>query len=86
MLPKADRYIMQETHHKINRYNAYKFYQVYMKEVAISAIILSYLTMLNCKLGKKLADFTSENCITSYNIFMIELFYTFFRQYKISDG
>jgi len=61
MLPKADQYIMQETYCNLNSHN-YKFSQLYMRETAISSIILSYLTMLNHKFGKKLADFTSD-CI-----------------------
>jgi len=93
MLPKADRYLMQETYRYIRHYEAYKFYPLYMKEAIISAIILSYLTTSNCKFetyeSKKLIDFTPENYIAcniyiTY-IFTIKLSYKFFRQYTICN-
>ncbi|EZA61181.1 Transcription elongation factor, mitochondrial [Ooceraea biroi] len=54
-LPKADRYIMQETN-KVGR----KFYQANVRECVINAIILSYLTTLNCRFDNS-AEFAMNN-------------------------
>ncbi|XP_071562003.1 transcription elongation factor, mitochondrial [Temnothorax nylanderi] len=48
-LPKADRYIMQETGGDVGRIQNRHFYQNFVTQSIIGAIILSYLTMLDNK-------------------------------------
>lgn len=52
-LPKADRYVMQETGGDICYQQSRKFYLAYVRQSIIGTIIMSYLT-LNCKFDGKI--------------------------------
>ncbi|XP_067215596.1 transcription elongation factor, mitochondrial isoform X2 [Linepithema humile] len=58
-LPKAERYVMQETGGDMCYQQSRKFYLAYVRQSIIGAIIMSYLT-LNCKLDDT-AEFVANN-------------------------
>ncbi|XP_077273882.1 transcription elongation factor, mitochondrial isoform X2 [Temnothorax americanus] len=63
-LPKADRYIMQETGGDVGRIQNSHFYQNFVQQSIIGAIILSYLTMLDNK-------FNDTTGFVANNIFIL---------------
>ncbi|XP_018402154.1 PREDICTED: transcription elongation factor, mitochondrial-like [Cyphomyrmex costatus] len=62
-LPKADRYIMQETGSDMGRIQNTQFYQNFVQQSIMATIILSHLTMVNSKFNDTTEFVTNNICI-----------------------